>query len=211
MSKSICGAFKPNRNDELYTPKSLVEILDPYINVFIKDYVYRTESINRMIKPECQRSFTPTVWLPFDLESSEYVHYFKSRGDFNIEFSHISTGQDFFTYEPKNWDIAISNPPFSRKLDVFKRLNSLGKPWAMLGNLMSLNYQEIGNYFADNPVQMLIPDKRVSFDGNPSSFCSGYFCKRFLSSDLVFCHIENNNAKQYYIPSRMYSGENNDK
>jgi hypothetical protein len=70
---------------------------------------------------------------------------------------------------------------------------------------MCLNYQEIGFYFADNPVQMLIVDKRVSFDGNPSSFNSSYFCGcNFLPRDLIFVHIKNNNALGKYLPSRMY-------
>jgi hypothetical protein len=78
----------------------------------------------------------------------------------------------------------------------------------MLTNIMCLNYQEIGNYFADNPCQMLIVDKRVSFNGFPSSFNSSYICGyNFLPRDLIFTHIANNNAKTNFIPSRMYSNK----
>lgn len=71
---------------------------------------------------------------------------------------------------------------------------------------MQINYMEIGNYFADNPIQMIVPDKRVSFDGNPSSFCSGYFCKDFLLySNLEFVHVKNCNMGKEFIPSRMYT------
>ncbi len=124
---------------------------------------------------------------------------------YKFVFSHIDLGKDFFKYEPKIWDIAVSNPPFSKKLEVFKRLNNFKKPWAMIMNMMALNYQCIGNYFADNCPQMLIVDKRVSFDGNPSSFNSSYICGcGFLPKDLIFKHIKNNNAKENFIPSRMY-------
>ena len=186
MAHSIAGAFKKNRNDEMYTPKILVDMLKPYFEQWLGN-------------KKC------IVWCPFDTEESEYVHFFKGYNNVEVVFSHIDAGQDFFEYEPEQWDIAISNIPFSRKLDIFKRLNELRKPWVMLCNIMCLNYQEIGHYFADHPVQMLIPDKRVSFDGNPSSFCSGYFCKDFLSSDLMFCHVENNNAGRFHVPSRMYN------
>jgi len=143
------------------------------------------------------------VWCPFDKENSEYVIFFKELGC-NVIYSHIDYGQNFFEYEPEeNYDIIVSNPPFSRKLDVFKRCNELGKPWVMLSNIMCINYMEIGNYFADNPVQMLIPDKRVSFDGNPSSFCSGYFCRNFLRGDLKFCHLPHCNSGKDFVPSRM--------
>jgi methylase of polypeptide subunit release factors len=109
----------------------------------------------------------------------------------------------FFKYTPESFDLVISNPPFSRKLEVFKRLNELGKPWMMLCNIMCLNYMEIGNYFADNPCRLLIPDKRVSFDGNPSSFCSGYICKDILPKDLIFTKMKNCNSGKNFIPSRM--------
>ncbi|HCI30086.1 MAG TPA: hypothetical protein DE117_07940 [Fervidobacterium sp.] len=190
MSKSICKAFKPNRNDNLCTPRILVECLKPYFDSFLsRNYI----SVYKKI----------TVWCPFDKENSEYVIFFKELGC-NVIYSHIDYGQNFFEYEPEeNYDIIVSNPPFSRKLDVFKRCNELGKPWVMLSNIMCLNYMEIGNYFADNPVQMLIPDKRVSFDGNPSSFCSGYFCRNFLGRDLEFCHLPHCNSGKDFVPSRM--------
>lgn len=75
----------------------------------------------------------------------------------------------------------------------------------MLMNTMALNYNEIGNYFADNPVELLIADKRISFDGNPSSFNSCYVCKDFLPTRLEFVHVEHNNTGNNFVPSRMYN------
>lgn len=206
MSTSIAGAFTKNKSDELYTPKILVECLKPYFKQWIKRhsgtgmyFLHRMDGSTEVKKDISEF----TVWCPFDLELSEFVFFFKELGC-KVVYSHIDTGQDFFNYEPDSYDIIISNPPFSRKLDVFKRCNELDKPWVMLSNIMCLNYMEIGNYFADNPVQMLIPDKRVSFDGNPSSFCSGYFCKDFLSSNLEFCHLSHCNSGRNFVPSRMY-------
>ena len=71
---------------------------------------------------------------------------------------------------------------------------------------MALNYQIIGNYFAQNPCQLLIVDKRISFNGSPSSFNTSYVCgNNFLPKDLIFVHVENNNAKQNFVPSRMFT------
>ena len=143
--------------------------------------------------------------MPFDTKNSEFV-YLCRKLKFKYICSHIKTGQDFFKFEPKVWDIALSNPPFSKKLEVFKRLNHLNKPWAMLMNIMALNYQIIGNYFAQNPCQLLIVDKRISFNGFPSSFNTSYVCgNNFLPKDLIFVHVENNNAKQNFVPSRMFT------
>ena len=74
----------------------------------------------------------------------------------------------------------------------------------MLMNIMSLNYQIIGNYFVQQPCQLLLVDKRISFNGSPSSFNTSYVCgNNFLPKDLIFVHLKNNNAKKNFIPSRM--------
>lgn len=189
MAHSIAGAFSPKYRDELFTPKILVDPLEEYIQAFANTY---KDSTGYDIK----------VWLPFDTEDSEYSYLMRYMG-IKYEASHIWEGKDFFVYEPREWDIAISNPPFSVKLPVFKRLKSLGKPFAMLMNLMAVNYMEIGSFFADNPIQILGFDKRVSFDGNPSSFASGYICDRFLPSDCIFKHLPHCNSGKDFVPSRM--------
>ena len=190
MAHSIRKACA-NRNDELYTPEVLVNAIQPELDLLIK-------------KIRIQKNKEPIIWLPFYKNQSEFVYMCK-KWKYKYIYSHISSGKDFFKYEPKEWDIALSNPPFSKKLDVFKRLDQLNKPWAMIMNIMALNYQIIGNYFADHPCQMLIVDKRVSFNGNQSSFNSSYICgNNFLEKDLIFKHITHNNTKKHFKKSRMY-------
>ena len=166
--------------DEYYTPKSLVEVIIPFL------------------KPNS------TIWCPFDTSKSEFVLTLKEKG-FKVIYSHLILGQDFFTYEPtEHYDYIISNPPFSRKLEVFDRLYKLNKPFAMINGLTILNYQEIGEFFLDKDLQLLIPDKKVSFDGNTTSFNSCYFCYNVLPKDLIFVHLKDNNSNSNYLPSRMY-------
>ena len=43
------------------------------------------------------------VWCPFDTEHSEYVLALKAAG-IRVVHSHILTGEDFFVYEPEEWD-----------------------------------------------------------------------------------------------------------
>ena len=50
-----------------------------------------------------------------------------------LPISHIGTGQDFLQYEPQeDYDYIISNPPFSKKDAILKRLYELKKPFAIL-------------------------------------------------------------------------------
>ena len=168
------------KRDEYYTPKILVEPLLEYIS---------TDKV---------------IWCPFDEANSEYVLTFKEHG-YKVIHSHINEGKDFLTYYPdEHFDIIISNPPFTRKLDVLKRCYELNKPFALLLGLPILNYQIIGEFFVHNPLQLLIVDKKVSFDGNTCSFNSSYFCYKFLPRDLIFHHLPHNNSGDNYIASRMY-------
>jgi len=214
--RSFKKAF--NKNDELYTPPVLVDVLVPFlldwfVHCCVQSNFVKPHKYNYVLDPKTVKEYRPIIWCPFDTEDSEFVIKFKELG-FDVVYSHIDAGQDFFEYEPAEWDIAISNCPFSCKLDVFKRLNTFMKPWIMAMNMMAINYSEIGNYFADNPVGMIIPDKKISFDGNTSSFCTGYITKGFLPDNTAkFVHVPHNNTGVNFTPSRMYKNKkkvNND-
>ena len=167
-----------NEKDEYYTPGILVE---PIIKYIPKGSV---------------------VWCPFDTEKSEFSIKLKEAG-FSVINSHIWEGKDFFHYEPEHYDCIVSNPPFTRKLEVLTRLYEIGKPFAMILGLPILNYQEVGSFFLERDLQLLIVDKKVSFDGNTSSFNNSYFCYNFLPKDLMFEHLAHNNSKQHFVGSKM--------
>jgi len=170
--------LKLKKQDEYYTPEILVTPLLQYL------------------KPNSN------IWCPFDTSNSEFVLIFKEAGHTIIN-GHISEGKDFFNYTPDNYDYIISNPPFSRKKDVLKRCYELGKPFALLLGLPILNYQEIGEFFLDKSLQLLIFDKKVSYDGNTASFNSSYFCNKILPKDIIFHHLEHNNSRSNFKKSRM--------
>lgn len=115
-----------------------------------------------------------------------------SSGGWQVERSSLEDGQNFFEYEPKEYDIIISNPPFTQKDEVLKRLYELGKPFAILLPLNSLQGVSRYKYFKQG-IQLLAFDKRIGFH-NPgnmqefkkgSSFATAYFCKDILPQDLI--------------------------
>ena len=180
MSIINSAHFRTKDKDEYYTPSILVE------------------PILQFIKPNS------TIWCPFDTYDSEFVQLLLKNGH-EVFYSHIDLGMDFFEYEPKHpYDYIISNPPFTKKLKVLDRLYKLNKPFAMILGLPILNYQEVGEFFLDKDLQLLIVDKKVSFDGNTSSFNNSYFCSKFLPKDLMFVHLDHNNSGKNYKPSGMY-------
>lgn len=104
------------KNDECYTKRYAVEPLLPYLEQF-RDKI---------------------IWCPFDKDDSEFVKVFQENG-FNVVYSHIDYGQNFFLYEPDAWDVLISNPPFTNKTQIFERALSFKKPFALLMSILWLN------------------------------------------------------------------------
>lgn len=182
--RSLKKAF--NVQDEYFTPSLLVKLLLPYLIEWDADFTIKNGR-------------RPIIWLPFDTEDSQYFIILKEHG-YKVVRSHLNDDKDFFHYQPEQFDIIVSNPPFSQKLKIMERIIfDLKKPFVLLMNIMCLNYQEIGNLFqfVGKQIQFIIPDKKVSFDGNTSSFCSGYVCYDFINH-TEFVHLPHNNTKNNF-------------
>ncbi|MDR1090055.1 MAG: tRNA (adenine-N(6)-)-methyltransferase [Prevotella sp.] len=141
-----------------------------------------------------------TIWCPFDTKNSEFVLVLKEN-QFDVVYSHIRTGQDFFEYEPPTWDIILSNPPFSNKAEVFKRCLDFGKPFGLLMSNLWLNDSSPAKLFKENELQLLLFSRRIQYDKkNRIPFGSSYFCYNLLPKQIVFEELEV--VKGQY--SRMY-------
>ena len=176
LNKGYLTAKTDKASDEVYTPTYAVTPLIKYIKIFNQNAV---------------------IWCTFDTPQSEYVKVFSQAG-FKVIYSHIDEGKNFFFYEPKEpYDIIISNPPFSQKDNVLKRLYELDKPYAMLLPIPTLQGQARFPYMK-NGLQYLGFDKRINYYTNQDltqvqkgvSFGSCYLCKGFLPKDLILEELE---------------------
>lgn len=129
------------------------------------------------------------VWCPFDTEESEFVKLISKQNP--VIHSHISTGQDFFSYEPEQWDVMISNPPFTDKRKYFERALSFNKPFALVMTNTWLNDSAPKQLFKDKDLQLLMFDRRMKFnspDGRSNdkiTFSSSYYCWNFLPKQII--------------------------
>lgn len=175
MNVGYLTASSTPESDECYTPRYGVTPIVKY--VLAKGY--------------------KKVWCPFDLEHSFYVRLLKEAG-MEVIHSHLGEGKDFFHYEPEEYDVIVSNPPFSIKDKILKRLYSLDKPFAVLLPQNSLQALSRVHMFIDNGIEYLGFDRRICFyiNGNLGAwmagnhFASGYFCKDVLPSSLIFEKLE---------------------
>lgn len=141
-----------------------------------------------------------TIWCPFDTKESNFYKLFNG-GGYNVITSHINEGKDFFTTEMPQCDYIISNPPYSCKGKVLKRLFELNKPFAMLVGYVGLyESQERFNMFAQNNFEIMYFNKRISYfkdynEPKPSlnpPFSSVFVCHNVLPTEKVFEILEDN-------------------
>lgn len=161
-------------NDEFYTPD------------------YAIEPIAKYISPHS------VIWCPFDTVESRFVQVFEDMGH-HVIATHIINGEDFFTYPEVDCDCIVSNPPYSKKAEVFERLFEIDKPFAMLVGVVGLfESQKRFNLFKNNTFEIMYLNKRVSYfqsydERKPSlnpPFSSVYLCHKMLPKPIVFEEIE---------------------
>lgn len=156
--------YSDGKNDECFTPYYGVEPILEYI-------------------PK-----NATVWCPFDTEESEFVKQISKTN--KVIYSHIKNGKDFFEYEPKEWDIIISNPPFTNKRKYFERALSFNKPFALIMTNAWLNDSAPKQIFKNKELQLLMFTHRMIFIQNGEidtkiTFSSSYFCWNFLPKQII--------------------------
>src|SRR5574344_2568566 len=98
MARSFNHTY--TKNDEMYTPKKLVDIIVPYVERYSHQLAMNLLTCGFRVKNGKENSIT-TIWCPFDTENSEFVRTFKGMG-YNVVHSHIDEGKDFFEYEPES-------------------------------------------------------------------------------------------------------------
>ena len=137
------------------------------------------------------------IWCPFDKENSEFVKQLTANGN-KVMHSHISDGQDFYTYEPnEHWDCIISNPPFGGKRQIFERALSFNKPFALIAPNTWWNDAAPAQIFKNKDLQILSFDYRMKFENNgiiekKITFMSACWCWNFLPKQIIFEHLEHN-------------------
>lgn len=106
--------------------------------------------------------------------------------NFLQKYDFIHKNEDFFKYN--TGDIIISNPPFSIKKDVLKRLKILNKPFILIMPSDTINRR----YFDFDDIQIVVPKKRIHFikeskQTNNCYFDCFYYCWKIgLKKDITF-------------------------
>jgi len=165
MKQAMINYVKNPKNDELYTPEYAIKPLLKYLDKFKGK----------------------TIWECTDFGSSNITKVLKENG-FKVISTHIKDGKNFFDYEPEEYDLIITNPPYSLKDNFLQRAYELNKPFCFLLPLTSLEGIKRGEMFRQYGIEVLVLDKRVNFMKEKKScwFNTSWFCWNVLPKRLIF-------------------------
>lgn len=112
---------------------------------------------------------------------------------YRVEESELLRGQNYFDYQPAEWDIQVTNPPYSIKYPWLEHAYELGKPFALLLPVETLGAKGAQKLFKANGVEVMLLDHRVNFrmpnkgwEGSSAQFPTAWFCWKLLPTPLVF-------------------------
>ncbi len=99
-----------------------------------------------------------------------------------------SEGRDFLIDEPPECDVILTNPPYSIKDKFIHRCYDLGKPFALLMPVNTIQGIGRGNRFENEGIELLVLNKRITFlsGGTSPSFGVAWFCRNVLPEKLLF-------------------------
>ena len=166
MKQAMINYMKQEKNDELYTPD---EAIIPILKYLDPSKIY---------------------WECTDFGESNITKVLKEKG-FNVIHTNKSE-IDFLKDKPDfDFDVIITNPPYSLKNEFLKKCYEYDKPFALLLPLTALEGKERGKLYKNKGIEVIVLDKRINFMKekknvwfNTSWFCYG-ICKNQLNFEKV--------------------------
>lgn len=114
-----------------------------------------------------------------------------------VEASDLIEGQNFFEYEPEQWDCLVTNPPYSLKFKWLERCYDLEKPFALLLPVETLGTKSAQLLFRDFGLELIVLDRRINFKmpnkgwESHAQFPVAWFTYGLgIGHQIVFGHIE---------------------
>jgi len=100
----------------------------------------------------------------------------KLKSKMEAEGYEVVCSDSFFTEFP-DYDILITNPPFSLKDKFLEEAYKRGKPFAILLPITALEGIKRQEMYKKNGIQILFPKRRIDFNGKKAPwFYTAWFC-----------------------------------
>jgi len=120
------------------------------------DELYTPDSALKILLPYIKKN---KIIYECAVGTGKLKKYFKNQG-----YSVVS-GSDFFNDNIKNFDIIITNPPYSLKDQFLEKCYESKKPFALLLPITALEGQKRQALYDKYDLKLLFPRKRTDFNG----------------------------------------------
>lgn len=161
MKKAMIDYMKNEKNDELYTPEYAIK---PLLKYLPKNKI---------------------IWECTDFGSSNITKVLKESG-FNVISTH-KKDFDFLKDIPDfEFDIIITNPPYSLKDEFLRKCYEYKKPFCLLLPITSLEGIGRGKLYQKYGINVLVFDRRCEFMNKSCYFNTSWFCWKILPKQLIF-------------------------
>lgn len=167
MKQAMINYMQQEKNDELYTPR---EAIEPILKYLDKDKTY---------------------WECTDFGDSNITKILRENG-----FKVIATKKeelDFLKDDPTfDFDVIITNPPYSIKDEFIKRCYELDKPFLLLLPLTALEGKQRNRLYKEYGIEIIVLDKRINFMKNKNNvwFNTSWFCRGVCINQLNFEEVK---------------------
>jgi len=96
-------------------------------------------------------------------------------------------GTDNYQAYEGEYDVMVTNPPFSKKDMFLAEAYKRGKPFAMLLPITALEGIKRQKLYQKYGIQILLPKRRTDFNGKKSPwFYVAWFCWKLLPQQMIF-------------------------
>lgn len=169
MKKAMIDYMQKTKNDELYTPEYAIR---PLLKYLTKDKI---------------------IWECTDYGKSNITKVLRENGFkvINTSKAEIDFLNDNVDFE---FDMIITNPPYSLKDEFIKKCYEYKKPFCLLLPITSLEGINRGKMFRKYGLELLVLDRRCNFiyDNAKKSnwFNTSWFCWNVLPRQLIFEKLE---------------------
>lgn len=140
MKKALINYIKKEKFDNLYTPEYAIEPLLKYLP-----------------------PLPLKIWECCDYGESKISKVLRENG-YEVVFTDIIHDFNFLIDTPNfDFDIIVTNPPYSYKNEFLEKCYSYQKPFALLLPLTALEGIERNKMFSEKGISVIVLDKRINF------------------------------------------------
>lgn len=121
-----------------------------------KDEVYTPDIALELLLPHIKKEM---IIYECAVGTGKLKDYFENKG------YRVVSGSDFFTDNITEFDIIITNPPYSLKDKFLEKCYLSNKPFALLLPITALEGRKRQKLYNEFGLQILFPEKRIDFNG----------------------------------------------